>query len=325
MGELEVRIIHDVILTFDNEDFINDRSVKALHRILVLLAKYDFKALFFITGHMAEKLKNFPETLGLLLDHEIGYHSSSHSVRPTIFEYTDVKNYQEAYLTSIKREEAHINPLTGEIEREGGIRFLKDLFPNKSIVSFRAPGCCWSPPHLEALTKLGIQFDFSTVISQRAVYFKGISFYPSSVCAIEQILFDRLFNIKFLRSALKNKITVLTSHPNLFVNQRSWDYIYHRGNPEKLLKVPPKPRQEIQSKFLKFESSLKLIALLRRMKLIEVTPYLSESQIDLTITRKGILESYRASVNWPKRYFDYEPIFLLSHFFDYFNVSKINL
>ena len=65
----------------------------------------------------------YPELLDLLEKHEIGYHSSSHSVHPTIFEFTDVAKYDKAYQTSILRETSHINPLTGKIEGSGGILF----------------------------------------------------------------------------------------------------------------------------------------------------------------------------------------------------------
>ena len=100
-----------IYLTFDCEDFINVRSMLALHRILELLQKYDVKGLFFLTGHMAEKIRNFPKILDLLENHEIGYHSSAHSVHPTIVEYTDVMTifkkpmhpYTRALLDSIPR------------------------------------------------------------------------------------------------------------------------------------------------------------------------------------------------------------------------------
>jgi len=121
-------------LTFDCEDFINARSTSALYRILQLLHKSRLKALFFLTGHMAEKISTFPQILRFLEDHEIGYHSSAHSVRPTIFEYTDVEEYEQAYLLSLKRETRHINPITGDCEGEGGITFLKNLFPKKKIL-----------------------------------------------------------------------------------------------------------------------------------------------------------------------------------------------
>lgn len=264
---------------------------------------------------MAEKLSNFPQILDLLGDHEIGYHSSSHSVRPTIFEYTDVKNYEAAYLTSMERETAHINPLTGEIEGEGGILFLRDIFPNKNILSFRAPGCCWSPPHLESLVKLGIKFDFSANISPWPVYFKGITFYPYPVILGR---FHPSVYSETLSSILKNEVTVLFAHPFLFVNRIAWDTIYHKGNPEKLFKVPQRSREETEFMFLKFELLLKQIKLFQRTKLLQATPYLRRSRKDLKITKIGIQKCCETSMTWPIKVFDYQPTFLRSHFFNYF-------
>lgn len=123
--------MHSFFLTFDTEDFISGNSVPGLHNILEQLKKYEITAFFFITGNMAEKLSNFPATVNLLREHQIGYHSSGHSIHPTIFEFTDVKSYDQAYQNSLIRETAHINPLTGAIEGSGGVKALRTLFPEK--------------------------------------------------------------------------------------------------------------------------------------------------------------------------------------------------
>src|ERR1700690_4116449 len=105
----------ELFLTFDTEDFISENSVSSLHFILELMKKHELRGLFFITGHMAEHLFNFPDSVALLNEHQIGFHSSSHSVRPRIFEFTDVRSYQEAYQVSLLRETSHVNPLTGAV------------------------------------------------------------------------------------------------------------------------------------------------------------------------------------------------------------------
>ncbi len=297
------------------EDFINLRSLDAYVRVLSLLRKYDFKALFFITGHMAERLSRFPQILKLFEPHEIGYHSSSHSVRPTIFDYTDVENYEEAYRTSIRRETAHINPLTGEVEAEGGIKSLRKLFPNKKIVSFRAPGFCWSPPHLEALKKLGIEFDFSANVSSRPVYYEGIIFYPYPITIVGFIYYRRISLM------LNREITVLDSHPSFFANSRHWDFAYYKGNPNRFFEVQPRNRVETASLFLDLELLLKQIKLLESIRFAEVTPHLSRPKENLKITGKGVEKCYEKSMRWPRDFFGYEPKFLRSHFFRYFNVG----
>ena len=133
-------------MTFDTEDFTSEKSVPALNRILELVEKHRLTGLFFTTGLMAEKLSDYPDTIAMLNEHQIGFHTSSHSVHPTAFEFTDIEDYKEPYRASLLRETSHINPVTGAIEGTGGIHVLKALFPQKRIVVFRAPGFCWTSP-----------------------------------------------------------------------------------------------------------------------------------------------------------------------------------
>jgi len=304
------------MLTFDVEDFINPGAILALRRILKLLRTYDFRAIFFVTGNMAEKLHLFPEILALLEVHEIGYHSSSHSVAPRICEYTDVENYEEARLVALERETSHINPLTGEKEGKGGIVFLRELLPSKGIVAFRAPGFCWSPPHLEAVRELGIRFDFSAKIAARPVDCKGITFYPFPVTVDGVALYRG-----FLSSVSRNEATVLVSHPNSFVNSTYWGCVYWNGNPRRLSEVPQRSWKEIESRFLGFELFLKWLKLLQQAGMIEVAPHLARSGTHLTITKADIIGIHERSMKWARHFYNYEPKHQLTHFFSFFDVD----
>jgi peptidoglycan/xylan/chitin deacetylase (PgdA/CDA1 family) len=306
-----------LFLTFDCEDFINTRSIKALYLILKLLQKHNFKAIFFITGHMAEKISSFPEILHLLKNHEIGYHSTSHTVRPTIVEYTDVENYEEAYMISLRRETSHVNPLTGAVEETGGIEFLRDLFPKKKIVSFRAPGLCWSPPHLEALRSLGISFDFSACISSTPVYYKSITFYPDAVFIDK---FNRLEYRCLFGSILRNRTTVLGLHPNLFVNQNNWDSIYYDGNPKELFEVRPKSRKDAQALMQRLDHFLTYLHFLEKSRIVRVTPPPTETKHEIQIDKETAEKSYEMSVSWAKNCLNYETKFIHSHFMRFFNI-----
>ena len=108
-----------VMLTFDvegppgMEDFAELDTLKSFYRILKLLEKYDLHALFFITGNLIENIHKDKEIFNLLEKHEIGFHSSSHSIKPRIFEYTDLPDYDEAIKVSIERETSKINKFTG--------------------------------------------------------------------------------------------------------------------------------------------------------------------------------------------------------------------
>jgi hypothetical protein len=319
---LEGYVLRKVYLTFDVEDFINPNEVKALSIILEMLNRYRLRAIFFITGLMAEKLSNFPEILDLLKNHEIGFHSSGHSVRPIIQEYADVERYYQAYLISLKRETAHINPLTGKVEETGGIYFLQDLFHPKKIEAYRAPGMSWTPPHLEALVDLGVKYDFSSNINtSEPVHYRGVTFYPYTFTTEWE---GRLFDYQCLSSAiLKRKVAVFNAHTTLFVNQNMWDSIYYRGNPQTLSTVRERPIKEARSLFSRFELLLKQIKLLRHSKLIDVEPDLGTSSKDLIISRNDIQKCYEASTRWPKKFFGYNPRFIYAHFCDFFEAAAV--
>jgi hypothetical protein len=305
------------LLTFDIEDFINPNAVSALHRVLEILEKNKLKAIFFITGHMAEKISNYPQVIDMLKNHEIGYHSSSHSVRPIIAEYTDLKSYKKAYEISIQRETSHVNPLTGKLEKEGGICFIQDLFYPKKIQAFRAPGMCWTPPHLEALYKLGIKYDFSTNLTfSKPVFYSGITFYPYTT--LQQWNGTAYDYECLIYSILRHAITVFDLHPTLLVNRLEWDSIYYKENPKTLSTVPKRPRKETELLFNKFELLIKLISSLRKTKLIDTDPTFINSK-NLTITKQKIDTCYETSISWARERFNYKPKYIRNHFYEFFH------
>lgn len=312
--------LRKIYFTFDVEDFTNERAFIALQATIELLNKYGFKGIFFITGHFAEKLQNYPKIIELLEEHEIGYHSSSHSVHPTIFEFTDIENYKEAYEISLKRETSYINPLTGEIEGKGGILTLQKLFPSKKIESFRAPGCCWTPPHLEALRELGIKFDFSSNLTKIPAHYKGITFYPYPVLARwnGKLADFRLFWI----TAAKNHCVVMGLHPSLFTTYEGWDQAYLYGNPKII--TPPKTRtpSEVRKLIKSFDLFLKSIKILEKIKFLEVESNLKKSENSVIINRNTVDRCYAHSIRWAKNVFKYKPRFLKNHFYEFFSISK---
>jgi len=319
--EVKFMIPRRLVLTFDVEDFINPNAISALRRILEILQKHELKAIFFITGHMAEKISNYPQIIEMLRNHEIGYHSSSHSVHPTIPEYTDVKSYKKAYEISIQRETSHIDPLTGKPEKEGGIHFLQNLFHPKTIQAFRTPGMCWTPPHLEALNSLGIKYDFSTNLTfSEPVLFKGIAFYPYTV--LQQWNGTTYDYQCLLSSILRHKVTVFDLHPTLLVNQVEWDSIYYKGNPKTLSTVLQRPAKETALLFNKFGILIKRINILRKAKLVETDPLSNSPDKKLNIGKEQVNRCYETSMRWPRKRFNYNPKFIRNHFNEFFELCQ---
>lgn len=323
----------DVFLTFDvegppfMEDYMDRRVLWALLKILRLLENYELKGLFFITGSVAEKICSCSEILELLEGHLIGYHSSSHSLRPMIFEYTDVENYDEAVDASLKRETSRVDPSNGRILGEGGILSLQEIFPDKKIESFRAPFLCWTPPHFEALTQLGLKFDFSTGICKIPVLHKGITFYPrpiqvdsrtNSLGYIEFFPYKHFFPNFLLLEILRRGCTVSLMHPAVLVYQKQGFNSEDKGLA--LNRSLSKPRSEIDvaSRLFSAESLFLELALLQKTGAIEVTPTLKEEIRPLDLKKVDLKTIYTMSMRVPQQLFGYKPKFLFFHFQRFF-------
>jgi peptidoglycan/xylan/chitin deacetylase (PgdA/CDA1 family) len=312
-----------VLLTFDTEDFAGEHSIWFLHKLLLSLKEFDWQSLFFVTGHMAEKIKDNLDIVNLLKAHVIGYHSSSHSVRPTIFEFTDIENYGEAYDLALKRETSHINPFNGRTEGEGGIYAVSSLCKNREILAYRAPGFCWSPPHTEALRDLGIRFDFSANFSEFPVFYRDITFYPFPALREWSGSLGTNYYRLLLSSILRKKITVVSLHPDWFVNYSSWDSVYHKGNPEHITVPVPRANSEFQKMFQSFRLFLKRAKQLENLGIVEISANLEKSERVLSVTQKKIEEFYDHSMRWPRKYFDYEPRYLRKHFSEFFSQATL--
>jgi peptidoglycan/xylan/chitin deacetylase (PgdA/CDA1 family) len=286
-----------------------------VNETLDLLEEKGFKGIFFLTGTVAERIRKYPGLVKRLARHEVGYHSSSHG-RPTITEYTDIASYEEAVATSLKRETSRIDSETGQILGKGGILALRETFPRNEIKCFRAPFLAWSPPHLEALKRLNITFDFSSSIIDDPTSFRGINFFPYPI-PVDGVMrtFVHKRNASFflqpiISTLLRRKVTVLLMHPsnlpvkNLFA---SADTIRFGGR--------------VRTKFVISFQRLLLdrIHFLHKTNLIEVAPPLSEKWQALNTQRIDIERIYRVSVQGVNSLFNYNPRFVLSHFKRFFD------
>lgn len=317
--------LNQVLLTFDveglppREDFFDNYSLMCVHKTLDLLEEKGLKGIFFLTGFGAEQIHEHQDLVERLTLHEIGYHSSSHSVKPGIIEHTDVPNYENAVAISLRRETSHVNPETGQMEGKGGILALRETFPKNDIVCFRAPFLAWSPPHLEALRKLGIMFDFSSVISEDPVSFRGIVFYPCSIpidSALRTFAYkgseDR-FPKPISSAMLRRKVTVLAMHPpallvkNIYVGRDKYG-------------IAGKVRTKFLFSLLKL--LLDSICFLQKSKLIEVTSSLSQNWPSLCLENIDVERIYWGSVQHVMRLFNSNPRFTLSHFMRFFDQSR---
>lgn len=327
--------LRKVFLTFDvegppfNEDFLDEKTAMSLYRILRLLEKHEIQGLFFIAGTSLDGLVRFPQILDLLKRHEIGYHSSSHTVEPRILQYTDIESYQKAVAISRERETSCIDPSSGKIMAQGGVHSLRKIFPEKDICCFRAPFLAWSPPHLEALKELGFKFDFSSGISEEPTFYKGITFYPAPLTVdglVSKVINTNDSFVKTIPRPLvsiiaNQKYTTIALHPAHLVHSKY--SLTPKGVSSKVFQSKSKNTVEVESQFFMLELLLLQLNFLEKTRRIKITPPIVESKTRLD-PRKVNVKSvyaksvYAKSVRASKKLFDHEPRFILSHFQDFF-------
>jgi peptidoglycan/xylan/chitin deacetylase (PgdA/CDA1 family) len=298
-----------VLVTFDVEDMESPDSIRALLVILDLLQRNRLRALFFVTGEMASKLRSNESLMKMLAAHEIGYHSSLHSVRPTILECADVENYDDAVRACMARE---MEPY--------GFIFLKEIFGQKEIIAFRAPRMSWSPAHLAALSNLGIRFDFSTNLCEAPVAHRGMTFFP------RPLFIDKILNINVLARVMIQLLThdtiVLGLHPSMLMYKGEWDWKFMPSNVALHHRQKPRSVLDIAIRLVAFRAFFLILSVLRDIGFVEITPKLASSVIALEPSMINFQAVYRATVSPSINFVGYEPRNLMRHLMIFLGVNS---
>lgn len=116
---------------------------EGMPRLLELYDKYNVKATFFFTGHIA---KLYPEIVKIILPygHEVGSHGYTHGVN------------QAFDILSFKEQKEHLSKSKAILEDISG----------KEVISFRAPAARVNKNIVQALIETGFKID-SSISSQR--------------------------------------------------------------------------------------------------------------------------------------------------------------
>jgi hypothetical protein len=236
----------------------------------------------------------------MLAAHEIGYHSSLHTRRPTIQEYTDLEDYDEAVRISMRHESGPY-----------GLPFFRETFRQKDISAFRAPRMAWSPPHLVALHCLGIRFDFSTRISNDVVTHRGMTFFPKPT------EIDRILNPVTLASVVKRLLTrqiiVVGLHPSVLMYKGWWDWEFMYLDVGSRYRPKARSSLDMAIHLVAFRVFLLLVRILRDIGFVEVTPRLRHSLVPLRTSTVDVAALCRASISASIWFIRYRPRNFMRH------------
>jgi hypothetical protein len=133
-----------VLLWFDTEDYILPQSDDAAKRLAVFLTQQGIPATFKVVGEKARvlELRQRQDVISALAQHEIGYHSNTHSQHPTVAEYESNLDWEAGMQEFTRRE----RPGFDDVAR---------VF-RKTPTAYGQPGASWAPQVFPALLKWGV-------------------------------------------------------------------------------------------------------------------------------------------------------------------------
>lgn len=235
-----------IVLWFDTEDYLLPASDDAAKRIATFLLAHGIRATFKVVGEKARVLeaRNRSDVILALSQHEIGYHSNTHSQQPTIAVYESSLGWDEGVKEFDRRERSGFD----DIYRIFGY----------SPTCFGQPGVSWAPQVYPALKKWGVSVYLD---DGQHVQLDGRPFWYGGLLNIFGIAAGRELepngdwsNLESAKSYFRTLYTELRSqpqgglvsfmfHPTEFVSQEFWDAVnFARGA------NPPRSEWKLQPK-----------------------------------------------------------------------------
>jgi hypothetical protein len=134
-----------VVLWFDTEDYILPQSDDAAKRVAEILSRLGVRATFKVVGEKGRTLerRGRRDVIEALAQHEIGYHSNTHSQHPTVAEYESNLDWEEGAAEFTRRERP-------------GFEDLHRIF-GQAPTCYGQPGSSWAPQVFPALKAWGVR------------------------------------------------------------------------------------------------------------------------------------------------------------------------
>lgn len=278
----------DVLFTFDTEDYVNPDGADAILRTCQILQSENVRGCFNIVGKLALALEKWgrQDVIEALKYHEINIHSLAHSHHPTIDEYTDTEDFEEARARFMKNELECIS-------------ILKRVFGVEKFAAAVPPGISSSYVARYGYSELGVPFFPATPTDD------NINLRPVSCCNTYGIPYAYYLEHKMHRMKEREILELINTevagsslfafggHPNMFIYSEHWDKINFNGKntPESEWKPCDRRKQyDIDRFYHNFRFLVKAIKNDPRFRIVTYETAARELNYTRTVKRSQIPE-----------------------------------
>ena len=216
-----------VVFFFDTEDFIQPRSADAIRDMANVLASEGVKGHFAMVGYLGKKLVDWRrfDVIDALKAHHVGTQTLYHSLHPNITEYTDIEDFDAAYVCAMDEESRGIGMLMAATGKEkmwcsvlpGNGNTIVGLYLYADLgIPFFGGGTGM----YEDRTKCGDIWYCNQRHLNYAYSLHLESFLPDQPPKIEAKL-DEL---------AKQQVVTFYMHPHMAVCKKHWDWVFRKAN-----------------------------------------------------------------------------------------------
>jgi hypothetical protein len=264
-----------VVLWFDTEDYILPQSDDAAKRLAVFLTQEGVPGTFKIVGEKARTLqrRQRQDVIAALTQHDIGYHSNTHSQHPTVAEYESNLDWDTGVEEFNRRERP-------------GFDDVAHIF-RKTPVAYGQPGVSWAPEAYPALQKWGVRVYLDegqqVGLRSRPFWYGGLLNIFNTKEGEQLRPNDEWSNLDMAKVRFQDTYVAMTSrksgglvsvyfHPCEFVHKEFWDGVNFRDGanpPPDQWKVPEmKTPAQTEKAFQYFEDLVRFLKSFPRVQFL---------------------------------------------------------
>ncbi len=261
-----------LIFSFDTEDYINPHAADGIIRVSRMIREAGYTPCHNIVGWLIPALKKWgrEDVLDELRKCEIGTHSLKHSYHPTICEYTDIEDFDEAMRLFRKEEDE-------------ALEIIRKELGNESFYFACPPGQSWSYVASYGYADMGIPIytdglAFDAKLCRPVCFCNIISlYYNCSFDCFTTISKENIYD--YIEKMADNEIWIFYHHPaknttDIFTDVKNFKGKNWDGEP---ILSDMLPDEQIKN----FEENLRFfLDVIKKDKRFKVTSY------------KGIAEQY---------------------------------